>query len=66
MNNNQGLFILVLFLFLFIGGPLALIWALNSLFGFAIPYAFKTWLAMLVVTMAMGGTKIKFTKNERS
>lgn len=30
-------------------GPLALIWALNTLFPvLAIPYTFKTWLAMLI------------------
>jgi hypothetical protein len=29
--------------------PLATIWALNTLFGLAIAYTFKTWLAALVL-----------------
>ena len=29
--------------------PLTLIWALNTLFGLAIPFTFKTWLASLVL-----------------
>jgi uncharacterized membrane protein YphA (DoxX/SURF4 family) len=29
--------------------PLAAIWALNTLFGLAIAYTFKTWLAALVL-----------------
>lgn len=30
---------------LVIVGPLVTIWALNALFGLAIPFALKTWLA---------------------
>jgi hypothetical protein len=30
-------------------GPLAAIWALNVLFGFAIAFTFKTWVAALVL-----------------
>ena len=63
MNKNIGLFAVLFVLILFIGGPLAVIWALNTLFGMAIPYAFKTWLAVLVLTMVVGGSKVKFTKN---
>lgn len=30
-------------------GPLALIWALNVLFGLALPYTLKTWAAALIL-----------------
>lgn len=43
------LFVLVLVL---IFGPLALIWALNTLFpALLIPYTFETWLAAVVFNM---------------
>jgi hypothetical protein len=32
-----------------IGGPLAIIWALNTLFGFGIGFTFKTWLAAFIL-----------------
>lgn len=34
-------------------GPLALIWALNTLFNAGIAYTFWTWLAALVLSMAL-------------
>mgnify|MGYP001020483051 CR=1 FL=1 len=37
-------------------GPLAGIWALNTLFGLTIAYTFKTWLAALVLAGIVGGT----------
>ena len=41
---------LVLIVAIIIVGPLLSIWALNTLFPvLAIPYAFDTWLAMLLV-----------------
>lgn len=30
-------------------GPLALIWALNTLFGLGIEYTIKTWAAALII-----------------
>lgn len=33
--------------------PLAAVWALNSLFGLAIPYDFTSWLAMFVVMVVL-------------
>lgn len=32
-----------------IGGPLASIWAINTLLGLAIAYTFKTWLAAFIL-----------------
>lgn len=39
-----GIVVLVL-----VFGPLVLIWALNTLFGLAIAYTLKTWLAALLL-----------------
>jgi hypothetical protein len=39
-------------------GPLATIWAFNTLFGkvYLIPYAFDTWLAVLVMGAFLKGS----------
>jgi len=37
-------------------GPLAGIWALNTLFGLTIAYTFKTWLAAIVLAVIIGST----------
>lgn len=40
-------------------GPLAVIWALNILFPvLAIPYTFKTWLAILVLSAVLTPFKV--------
>ena len=36
-------------------GPLLVIWSVNTLFGLGIPYTFKTWLAMGILGLAVGG-----------
>lgn len=42
--------IIVLVIAILIGGPLALIWAVNTLFpSVAIPYTIETWLAAFIV-----------------
>lgn len=54
INTLTGLGIIavvVLVVALVILGPLAAIWALNTLFGLGIAYTFWTWLAMLVLSM---------------
>lgn len=38
--------------------PFAIIWALNTLFGFAIPFTFWTWLSAFVL---LGALKVKLT-----
>jgi hypothetical protein len=46
--------LLVLIVLLIILGPLATIWALNTLFPvLAIPYTFWTWLAVFVLAAAI-------------
>lgn len=39
-------------------GPIASIWAVNALFGTAIPFTLKTWAAALVLTSIVGGNKV--------
>lgn len=41
----------ILFIALIIFMPLAAIWSLNTLFSFAIPYTFWTWLAVVILTV---------------
>ena len=49
MTNAIYVFVFVLAI---IFGPLALIWALNTLFpALLIPYTFETWLAAVVFNM---------------
>ena len=44
------LFAIALIIVLVIAGPLATIWALNTLFPVvAIPYSIETWLAVVIV-----------------
>ena len=49
-----GIIIMLLFAAaVIIGGPLASIWALNTLFpSVAIPYTFDTWLAAFIIPAA--------------
>lgn len=45
----KGVLLVLLFVLVLIFGPLALIWALNTLFPvLLIPYTFETWLAAAV------------------
>ena len=47
------LLFLLLVLLIFIGGPIALIWALNTLFPvLAIPLTIETWLAAFIIPAA--------------
>lgn len=54
MNGSNVLIGLIL-LFGFVLYPLGAIWAINTLFGVAIAYSFKTWAAavlLLLITQA--------------
>ena len=54
MKYLTGLVLIVLIVALIIVGPLATIWALNTLFpALAIPYDFFTWLAVIVLGSAL-------------
>ena len=43
--------------------PLAIIWAVNTLFSFGIAYTFWTWLAVLVLTISFGKANVSVKKN---
>lgn len=51
--------LIILLIAVFILGPLAVIWAVNLLFGLTIAYTFYTWLAVLVLGAFFGGTGAK-------
>lgn len=55
--------IVVLIVALVVFMPLAVVWALNTLFGLAIAYTFKTWLAALIICGCVGGTKASYKSN---
>lgn len=57
--------LLVFAVLLAIFGPLAIIWALNTLFPIlAIPYGFLQWLAVVVMNLTLfGKTALTFKKD---
>lgn len=57
MNTNAMLIIIWLLISVALM-PIAAIWALNLLFNLSIDYTFYTWLAILILSMAVGGSKI--------
>jgi hypothetical protein len=62
--SNDGIGILVLAAFIFVWvffAPLALIWALNTLFGLTITYSLETWMAALIIELIIG-SKSKTSK----
>ena len=58
------LFILVVVIAIVILAPLAVIWALNTLFALGIAYNFWTWLAVLVLTATFGKANVKVNKEK--
>lgn len=49
----NGLLLVLIVVVLLILGPLATIWALNTLFALGIVYNFWTWLAVIVLGAAI-------------
>ena len=64
MSNNFSTLIAVLILILIIVlGPIATIWALNTLFpALAIPYTFETWCAAVVLGSVIQGASFSSKK----
>ncbi len=63
-TNMNILLILLLAVLIFIGAPIALIWALNTLFPvLAIPYTLETWLAAFIIPAAFKAN-IEFNKDK--
>ena len=65
MSNSDGMAVVgviavvALVVALLVLSPLAIIWALNTLFLLAIPYNFWTWLAVVVLLLLLGGSRAK-------
>lgn len=54
--------VIILAVMIVIGGPLAAIWALNTLFpALAIPYTLETWLAAFII-QAVIKSEVSFKK----
>jgi len=62
---NKGLVVIGVIIFalmVVIGAPIALIWAINTLFpSVAIPYTLETWLAAFIIPAAFK-TEVSFKK----
>lgn len=60
MDSGTMILIVLAAIALIISSPLATIWALNTLFPMLnIPYSFVTWLAVVVLMLALGGLRYK-------
>ena len=58
------LFVLIIICAIFVLGPIATIWALNTLFPvLAIPYTFSTWGAALILAGLFSGNACSSSKS---
>lgn len=60
-NNTIAAALILVAIIAIVFGPLALIWALNTLFGLTIEYGFFQWLAALILA---GAVKANVTVNK--
>ena len=63
LNSNANTIAILLFVLLLVAivvlGPIAIIWAFNTLFPvLAIQYTFETWIAVLIVGAFLRGERI--------
>ncbi len=64
-NGSLGILLIVgLVIALLVLSPLAIIWALNTLFLLAIPYNLWTWLAVVVLLVLLGGSRAKVRNSD--
>ena len=57
-----ALIILFIALLMFVLAPLAVLWALNTLFALGLAYTFVNWLAVIVLLAAVSGRNVTVTK----
>ena len=57
-----GVIILVTLLVIFM--PLAIIWALNTLFALGLAYTFWNWLAVVMLTSAFGKANVSIKQSK--
>lgn len=59
---GKVLFIVAFAILMIVGAPIALIWAMNTLFpALAIPYTLETWLAAFIIPAAFK-SEVSFKK----
>jgi hypothetical protein len=61
MKEFLTLIVILLVIALIVLFPLAVIWALNTLFALSIGYTFWTWLATVVLCMVVGGSRASYS-----
>jgi hypothetical protein len=59
MKTSYMIGLITLIILLITIGPLAVIWALNTLFGLTIPFTIWTWLAVIILNLTISSTNIK-------
>lgn len=57
MKSELALFLIGLVVLALIFCPIALIWAITTLFPITIPLTLKTWFAALIMLVSLGGLK---------
>ena len=57
MNSAQVVLILIGLVILVVGWPIALIWAVNTLFATTIVFTVKTWVAAWIITVLAGSSR---------
>jgi len=62
MKTPAIILLIALALLAIIFWPYAIIWAVNTLFGFNIAYTFINWLAVLVLSATFGKTTVNTKK----
>jgi hypothetical protein len=63
-TNRNFVILVILAVAIFIGAPIALIWALNTLFPvLSIPLTLETWLAAFIIPAALK-SNIEFNKDK--
>lgn len=62
MKTPAIILLIVLAVLAIIFWPFAIIWAVNTLFGFTIAYTFINWLAVIVLSATFGKTTVNTKK----
>lgn len=61
MKTTLGLIAIAIGIAMIIIGPIAAIWALNTLFGLSIATTFDTWVAALIIMSVIRGDGLSFS-----
>jgi len=64
MKMNKLFLWLVILIAVAALGPLLVIWSLNTLFAFTIPFTLETWSAVIILGMFLKGDGVKFNNGK--